>query len=62
MNVIQVGYGYWGANLVKKLLASPKFKLIAVCETEPVRRQKAREDIPAEVAVTDDYTRFLSSV
>ena len=60
MNVIQVGYGYWGANLAEKLLESPKFKLMAVCETDPGRQQKAREAMPDEVAVTDDYTRFLS--
>ena len=61
MNVVQVGYGYWGANLAKKLSESSKFKLSGVCETDPGRRQKAREAMPGEVAVTDDYTRFLGA-
>jgi len=61
MNVVQVGYGYWGANLAKKLVESPKFKLVAVCETDPGRQQKAREAMPAEVDITDDYARFLSN-
>jgi predicted dehydrogenase len=61
MNVIQVGYGYWGTNLARKLLESPKFKLTAVCEADPLRRQKAREAMPADVVVTNDFTQFLGN-
>jgi predicted dehydrogenase len=59
MKVIQIGYGYWGANLVRNLMASPKFELAALCETTPERRDKARAAMPGSVNVTDDYTRFL---
>ena len=32
MKVVQVGYGYWGANISRKLMASSRFELKALCE------------------------------
>ena len=39
MKVVQVGYGYWGANISRKLMASPKFELRALCEIRPDRAE-----------------------
>ncbi len=33
MKVVQVGYGYWGANISKKLVALSKFEFKALCES-----------------------------
>ena len=37
MKVIQIGYGYWGANIARKLVESPVFELAALCEVNPDR-------------------------
>lgn len=59
LRVVQVGYGYWGANISKKLTASKKFEFKALCEILPERAQKARNELPDSVKVCDDYTVFL---
>ena len=51
MKVVQVGYGYWGANISKKLMNSQKFELKALCEILPGRAAKARKALPDNVAV-----------
>jgi predicted dehydrogenase len=60
LKVVQVGYGYWGANLTKKLLESSKFDLAALCEVIPERREKASGALPDSVIICDNYTQFLS--
>ena len=60
MKVIQIGYGYWGANIARKLVESPAFELAALCEVNPERAQKARGDLPAAVEISGDYTQYLA--
>ena len=35
LRVVQVGYGYWGANIARKLTASSRFDFKALCEILP---------------------------
>ncbi len=59
MKVVQVGYGYWGANISKKLMNSQKFELKALCEILPGRAAKARKALPDNVAVGNNYEDYL---
>lgn len=59
MKVVQVGYGYWGANISKKLMNSQKFELKALCEILPGRAAKARKALPDNVAVGNNYEGYL---
>ncbi len=59
LNVVQVGYGYWGANIAKKLMASSRFKLKALCEILPDRAQRARKALPDNVEVSQNYEDYL---
>src|SRR3954466_4602394 len=36
-----IGAGYWGPNLVRNFLASPDWDLVAVCDVDRARAQKA---------------------
>ena len=60
MKVIQIGYGYWGANIARKLVESPVFELAALCEVNLDRALKAREVLPASVDISTDYTQYLA--
>ena len=60
LRVIQVGYGYWGANISNKLVESPMFEYKALCELLPDRREKARKKLPDKIAINDDYTKYLN--
>lgn len=59
MKVVQVGYGYWGANISKKLLASEKFDLKALCEIREDRAAKARKTLPDSVQISSNYEQYL---
>ncbi len=59
MKVVQVGYGYWGANISRKLVASDKFEFKALCEILPDRAAKAQRELPESVAVNDNYKQYL---
>lgn len=59
MRVVQVGYGYWGANISRKLVNSKKFEFVALCEKIPERAARARAALPESVSVCDSYDRFL---
>lgn len=61
MKVVQVGYGYWGANISRKLIASPKFELKALCEILPDRATKAKKALPDSVEISNDYERYLDN-
>ncbi len=59
MKVVQVGYGYWGANIAKKLMASSRFELKALCEILPDRAARARAALPDSVEISDNYKNYL---
>lgn len=59
LNVVQVGYGYWGANISKKIVNSSKLELKAICEILPERAAKARRDMPGNVFVSSNYENYL---
>jgi predicted dehydrogenase len=59
LNVAVVGYGYWGPNLVRNVMASPSLELAALCERDPERGYAFRSralDVPIE---TDFDTLLL---
>lgn len=59
MRVVQVGYGYWGANISRKLLASKKFEFVALCDMLPERAASARAALPDSVDVCTNYEKYL---
>lgn len=59
LNAVQVGYGYWGANIAKKILNSSKLELKALCEILPERREQARRMLPDKVQISDQYEHYL---
>lgn len=60
LNVVHIGYGYWGANIARNIALSDKFNLIAICEAIPDRQLKAKENMNASVEITSDYEKFLT--
>jgi predicted dehydrogenase len=41
-----VGYGYWGPNIVRNVLERPEFRLLGLCERDPVRAAEFSERHP----------------
>jgi len=59
LKVVQVGYGYWGANISRKLMESSEFELKALCEILPDRAERARKALPEKVIINAQYEGFL---
>jgi len=59
LKVVQVGYGYWGANISRKLMESSEFELKALCEILPDRALRARGALPEKVIISNQYEDFL---
>lgn len=41
-----IGFGYWGPNLVRNFLELPQVQLVAICDTDPLRRDSVRLRYP----------------
>jgi predicted dehydrogenase len=53
-----VGYGYWGPNLVRNVIARPELELIALCERDPRRAIEFTRRV-ADVPVIDELAVVL---
>lgn len=60
LKVVQVGYGYWGANISRKLMESSKFELKALCEILPERVERARKALPEKVIISNSYEDYIN--
>ena len=61
MKVMQIGYGYWGNNVAKKLLASSMFEFVYLAESDETKRNNAIAQLPKEVQIVDNYEDYLDS-
>ncbi len=58
IGVALVGFGRWGENLARVLAGSPRFRLIAIVDVDPVRRQAAAARHPG-VAVLGNVEQAI---
>ena len=61
MKVIQIGYGYWGANVARNLVNSPKFELVALCESDAERLARAMSVLPENVQKLNEFSEIITS-
>ena len=57
VRVAQVGFGYWGPNLLRNMLTVPQARVVAVADADPRRLAEAAHD--ARLATTLDYRDLL---
>jgi predicted dehydrogenase len=55
-----IGYGYWGPNIVRNISNSDSFRLVAVCDRNPVSLKRAGKAYPG-VTLTNDTREILAS-
>ena len=53
LRVAQVGVGYWGPNLLRNLAASPRCRLVSVCDPSAERRAFVKAGYPSLEVRTD---------
>ena len=61
IRVMQIGYGYWGNNVAKKLVASKLLSLVALVETDEQKRARAKAQLPGEIEILSSYEEMLAS-
>ncbi len=61
LRTVQVGYGYWGTNISRKLFASDRFDFVALCDNDTSRIEKAKSELSQEIVFAKDYRPFLEN-
>lgn len=62
IKAMQIGYGYWGSNVARKLRRSGMFDFVCLAETDAGRRDEAKRNLPGNLPVIDDYKKMLDKV
>ncbi|MFC1561419.1 Gfo/Idh/MocA family protein [candidate division KSB1 bacterium] len=58
VNILQIGYGYWGPNLARNLSGIPGTRIGALCEVAPKNTDKFTSNFP-DAEVFKDYRKAL---
>ena len=61
MNVVHVGYGYWGTNIVKNLVRAKDVSLTAICDMNPSQLVKAKALYGDKIKYENSHKAFLNS-
>ncbi|MGL4484269.1 MAG: Gfo/Idh/MocA family protein, partial [Anaerovoracaceae bacterium] len=59
MQVVLIGYGYWGPNIAKNLSSSNKTELYGICDNDRTKLEKAKAIFGDSVKYFDDYRKVL---
>lgn len=60
VNIVQIGYGYWGANVARNIMQSKKTNLAALVDASPKRLEAARANFADAVQYSADFTPYLN--
>lgn len=60
MNIVHVGYGYWGANVVKNIARAKDLNLAAICDVNPSQLAKAKYLYGDRIRYEESYKAFLA--
>jgi predicted dehydrogenase len=60
VRVVLVGYGYWGKNILRCLMAEPSIEVVCVCDKNLGSLERAQEIYPS-LSVSDDFHREITS-
>lgn len=60
IHVGMIGYGYWGANILRNLKALPRARVMSVCDSDDDALRRAARAYP-EMPLTKDAAEVLSS-
>ena len=60
MNVVHVGYGYWGSNVVKNLARAKDVNLAAICDMNAAQLPKAKAIYGDKIRYESSITTFLN--
>ena len=61
LKVMQIGYGYWGANVAKKLMISDMFEFCYLAESDVGRRKEAQSRFSDHTIIVEDYAQYLDT-
>ena len=61
MNVVHVGYGYWGANVARNLARAKDVNLIGICDMNPAQLVRAKTVYGDKVKYENSHKAFLDN-
>ena len=60
IKVVLVGYGYWGKNILRCLMAEPSIEVVCVCDKNSESITRVKEIYPS-LTVSNDFDREITS-
>lgn len=60
MNIVLIGYGYWGPNIAKNVMLSKDFNLFGICDINQERLSRARSIYGGRTEYFSDYRELLA--
>ena len=61
INIVQIGYGYWGTNVARNIMQSRETNMIALSDAVQSRLDAARNVYGSAIPdYTTDYEKYLS--
>ena len=61
INIVQIGYGYWGTNVARNIMVSKQTNMIALSDASPARLEAARSVYGTAIGdYTSDWEKYLS--
>ena len=61
MNIVHVGYGYWGSNIVKNLVRAKDVNLTAICDMNSSQLVRAKSVYGDKISYENSHTAFLNN-
>jgi predicted dehydrogenase len=59
LNVVLIGYGYWGTNVARNIAAAKNTRLCAICDSSEAKLEKAKATYLDRVEYSSDYKKYL---
>lgn len=60
LKIVHIGYGYWGANVVRNIMKSNKFDLVAICDSQIDKLNSAKKQyIQSEIEFSQTFEQYL---
>ncbi len=61
LNIVLIGYGYWGPNIANNIFDSKLTNLVSICDIKPERLDLAKSRYLNQTQYTKDYTEYLNN-
>lgn len=61
LKIVHIGFGYWGANVVRNIMKSKQFDLVAICDSQESKIINAKKQYDqTNIVFSQEYEQYLN--